>query len=194
MSLPGRRDQSGFTYLWVLLTVALVGLGLSLAADVYTTSLQREKERELLAIGAQFRAAIASYYALGLASRRASPVDAYPTSLEDLLEDKRLPGLRRHLRKIFVDPMTGRNEWGLVKIGDRIVGVHSLSDRMPIQQANFDPDDVALNASSKLSDWWFTYPADIRIRINGAGQLAMPIAAPLPMPSPPAASSARSIK
>ena len=54
-----RVRARGFAYLWVLLLVAFMGVGLMLGIDVYLTEMQREKERELLFIGHQFRAAIA---------------------------------------------------------------------------------------------------------------------------------------
>lgn len=157
MELPMRVSkagrQRGFSYLWVLLLVALMGIGLTVAAEIDATAAQRDKEQQLLAIGRQFRTAIERYH-------EASNVKEYPASLDDLLVDPRVPGVRRHLRKIFVDPMTGRAEWGLVKVAGRIVGVHSLSERQPIKQANFEADDFGFTGRSKYSEWVFTYPAD----------------------------------
>ena len=76
----------------------------------------------------------------------------YPESLDDLLEDNRGLVTRRHLRKIFVDPMTGRSEWGLVRVGGRIVGVHSLSDAIPVKQANFDVDFLEFESAQSLRE------------------------------------------
>ena len=154
------RTSLGFTYLWVLFTVAAIGLSLSLAAELYVTSTQRDKEKELLAIGRQFRQAIASY------SGNQGPVNPtqYPPSLEDLLKDPRSPTPRRHLRKIFVDPMTGKSEWGLFKLGGRIAGIYSLSQQSPIKQGGFEADDVGFSAKQKYSEWVFTYPADLMVR------------------------------
>lgn len=157
MGLPMRvskaGQQRGFSYLWVLLLVALMGIGLTVAAEIDATAAQRDKEQQLLAIGRQFRTAIERYH-------EASNVKEYPASLDDLLVDPRVPGVRRHLRKVFADPMTGRAEWGLVKVAGRIVGVHSLSERQPIKQANFEADDFGFAGRSKYSEWVFTYPAD----------------------------------
>ncbi|MBW8900178.1 MAG: type II secretion system protein [Massilia sp.] len=126
----GRRT-GGFTFIWVLLMVAVMGLGLTVIAELDSTAVQRDREAELLAIGRQFRTAIGRYVQ---ARGGAGQTNAYPPSLEDLLQDPRVPGVRRHLRKIFVDPMTGKAEWGLVMMGGRIVGVHSLSERRPIKR------------------------------------------------------------
>ncbi|MGB8338313.1 MAG: type II secretion system protein [Burkholderiales bacterium] len=146
--------QTGFTYIWLLLIVALIGLGLSVAAEVDSITTQREKEKELLAIGRQFRNAIEKYHdSLLVAGKR-----EYPSSLEDMLQDNRVPGIRRHLRKIFVDPITGKSEWGLIKLNERIVGVHSLSEKKPIKQNLFDPDEESFQGRQKYSDWLFTFP------------------------------------
>ncbi|RZI98513.1 MAG: type II secretion system protein, partial [Haliea sp.] len=58
----GQSLQRGFTYIWLLLTIALMGVSLVMAAEVQTTASQRDRETELLAIGQQFRYALASYY------------------------------------------------------------------------------------------------------------------------------------
>ena len=50
----------GFTYLAVLLLMALMSLGLSSVASLLSTAQQRERELELLFIGNQYRQAIGS--------------------------------------------------------------------------------------------------------------------------------------
>ena len=142
--------QRGFGYLLVLFTLAAMGLLLAGAGQVWHTSAQREKEAELLFIGQQFRQAIASYYAL-----TPDPSKQYPVKLEDLLEDKRFPMTRRHLRQLYRDPMTGRAQWGLVKAGDGIVGVHSLSDGNPLKTA-FEGRDAAFAGASRYDQWVFS--------------------------------------
>jgi hypothetical protein len=145
----------GFTYLWVLMTVAFMGLGLGLASDVYRTALRREQEAELLAIGRQFQRALGSYYNL--------PTEVgggeYPHSLEDLLADHRGAVVRRHLRKVFTDPVTGQATWGLVMVGGRIVGIHSLSEAATIKRAHFGPDAEHLTGMTRYSEWVFLYPS-----------------------------------
>ena len=89
---------AGFTYLAVLLLVALIGLGLSSAATLFATAQQRERELELLFIGNQYRQAIGSYY-------ESTPGGAkqFPPTLEALLKDERHPVTVRHLRKLYAD-------------------------------------------------------------------------------------------
>lgn len=180
---PTRPAQRGFAYLWVLLLVAFMGLGLTVAVEVDATLARRSQEQELLVIGHQFRNAIARYYEGPLAGGQRE----YPATLDDLLRDNRAPGIRRHLRKVFTDPMTGKAEWGLMRVGGRIVGVHSLSGATPIKQDHFEAQDMAFRGRGKYSDWVFTYPPDLLLR-DAPRQPETPASAPMP-----AASAASSI-
>ncbi len=160
--------ETGFSYLWLLFLVAVIGVGLSVAAEVAVVAAQRDKEKELLAIGRQFRTAIARYY------EAPGPRREYPTSLADLLQDPRTPQLRRHLRRIFVDPLTRQAEWGLVRVGGRIVGVHSLSTQRPLKQDGFDADDSAFVGQQQYAQWIFTYPPDLLLPKAAAAATAPP--------------------
>jgi type II secretory pathway pseudopilin PulG len=184
----------GFAYLWLLFVVAFMGLGLSVGAEFYSTSQQRDKERELLAMGRQFRQAIARYYEAQPSSSSESQKQ-YPLSLDDLLADPRSPGAKRHLRKVFVDPMTGQSQWGLYKAGGRVVGVYSLSEKEPIKQDGFEADDASFRGKAKYSEWIFAHPADILATLGTATGLAgtgtLPASAPSssqPAPAIPAKS------
>lgn len=145
--------QRGFTYLALLVAVALIGTGLVAAAEVWSQSRQREKEQELLFIGEQFRRAIALYY-----ERTPGPVKRYPEKLQDLLEDTRYLVRQRYLRKIFVDPITGRAEWGVVEApGGGIMGVFSRSDERPLKVANFAEENKSFEGSRRYSQWRFIH-------------------------------------
>ena len=148
--MPRRPATAGFTYIGLLLLVAAMGVSLTVVSQVWQTKQKREREDELLFIGNQFRRAIEYYYVStpGGAAR-------FPRSLEDLLRDPRVPGVRRYLRRIYRDPMTGRNEWGLVKTGDVIVGVHSLSEEAPLKKRGFRYADRSFEDRARYSDWVF---------------------------------------
>ena len=148
------RQQRGLTYIAVLLAIALHGAVMAAAGAVWHTAQKRERERELLFIGDQFRSAIRAYAQSGPGTR-----GQLPRTLDDLLLDPRLPGNKRHLRKIFVDPITWKAEWGLVKTpdGTAILGVYSLSDETPLKKANFAPADKAFEDAARYSDWKFVY-------------------------------------
>ena len=154
------KRQGGFTYLWVLLTVAFMGVALTLAAEVDQTIATRDREKGLLAIGREFQRAIGSYHE----SQQFGGKKEYPASLEDLLQDPRFPGVKRHLRKIYTDPMTGKSEWGFRRVGGRIVGIYSLSEKVPVKQANFEVGFEYLQGAKKYSDWVFVYPSDLILK------------------------------
>lgn len=84
--------------------------------------------------------------------------DPYPSSLQVLLKDPRFPTVVRHLRQIYVDPLTGRDDWLLVKTpGGEIMGVGSTSDRHPIKVDRFPPPFEAFAGKSHYSEWLFYY-------------------------------------
>jgi type II secretory pathway pseudopilin PulG len=144
-----RRSNAGFTYLTLMLAIVVMGAVLGAAAEVWHTSVQREKERELLFVGNQFRVAIGLYYVSHA---------KYPRNLEDLIKDPLSPSTRRYLRKIYRDPVGGTNEWAVVRMGDGgIVGVHSLSEKKPIKVAGFGVTGNSFDGAVKYSDWVFAY-------------------------------------
>jgi len=150
--------QRGFTYLAMLLAVAVIGIGLAAAGQVWSTAAQREKEQELLFVGDQFRRAIRLYHHNSPDQRTPA---AYPKALQDLLEDKRRGDTKRHLRKLYADPMTGKADWGLVTIkapdGDHIMGVYSLSGATPFKTSGFLDRDRTFEGANHFSDWKFLY-------------------------------------
>src|SRR6218665_276842 len=131
----GQTRCGGFSYLWLLLLLAFIGVGLAVAAQLHATAVQRQCEQELLAIGWQFRTALGRYHE----AQQVAGKKEYPPSLEDLLQDPRFPGIERPLRKIFVDPITRKKQWGTLKIGGRVVGVHSLSEAATLKSDGFEP-------------------------------------------------------
>jgi len=147
------RPERGFTYIGVLVLVVLVGIALASAGEVWHTMQQREKEQELLFIGHQFRLALKRYAISTPGKARRAPLH-----LEELLRDPRYPGIRRYLRKIYLDPLTGRPEWGLMTgPGGEIYGVHSLSEDEPLKKDHFDLADKHFEGSMKYSNWVFIY-------------------------------------
>lgn len=150
--LPPAR-QRGFTYMAVILAVALLGAGLAATGEVWRTVQQREKEKELLYIGNEYRQAIARYVEGGPGGER-----RFPRRLEDLLLDNRYPSIRRYLRRIYRDPMTGSVDWGLVRTPDGgISGVFSKSEEPPLKVAGFGFRDTRLENATRYSEWIFNY-------------------------------------
>lgn len=152
MQRRAHRRQAGFTYVGMVVFVTIIGLVGAATLKVGALLQRAEAENELLAIGAEFSAALASYAAATPAGQ-----PAQPASLEALLRDPRFPNPRRHLRRIPIDPVTGRTEWGLVRAaeGGPILGVHSLSQAQPLKVANFDARFVNFEHKRHLSEWRF---------------------------------------
>jgi type II secretory pathway pseudopilin PulG len=149
---PNRRQQ-GYTYLWVLFAVALLGVGLASAGVVWHIAQQREKERELLFIGGEFRDAIARYYNAGPGAIR-----QYPRELSDLIKDPRYASTQRYLRKIYHDPITGKTEWGIVRSpAGEITGVYSLSQDKPIKVSGFRAAEQSFEGKTSYTDWKFIH-------------------------------------
>jgi type II secretory pathway pseudopilin PulG len=149
--VPSAAGSRGFTLVWLLFFLATLGVGLAAVGQLWRQAAQREQERELLFIGDEFRRAIGAYY-------ESSPgIKHYPRRLEQLLADDRVPGVRRHLRRIYRDPMTGQADWSLIMQGDQILGVHSRSTGQPIKRANFPVDYAFFAESLGYSDWRFVY-------------------------------------
>lgn len=152
-NVMNRSRQAGFTYLAALFLVGVLGAILASIGVVWSTMQQRDKERELLLIGEQFRGAIGQYY-----EKSPGSVKKYPQTLNDLLKDERQLATQRHLRKIFIDPMTRTNKWGLVQAPEGgIMGVHSLSENPPLKTANFGKVNLELEGKAKYSEWLFVY-------------------------------------
>ncbi len=150
-SPDSRGGQRGAVLLMVLVFV----LGMTLAAGTlvqsYQTETQREREEELLFVGDQYRRAIASY------ANTVAPGGArsLPQSLEDLLHDNRFPTPRRHLRRLYPDPMTGQADWVLVRSGTGIIGVHSRSERQPLKQSGFPQRYQFFERQPRYAGWVF---------------------------------------
>jgi type II secretory pathway pseudopilin PulG len=147
------RSQRGFTYLGLVILVTIIGLVGAASLKVDALLRRAAAEEELLEAGAAFSEALRSYAA---ATPQGQPTA--PPGLQDLLRDPRFPGVRRHLRKVFVDPLTGTAEWGIVYAGEHkgVLAVYSLSDAQPFKLANFDARFQGFEDKKHLSDWKFT--------------------------------------
>jgi type II secretory pathway pseudopilin PulG len=147
-------NKRGFTFLGVLAFLVVAGIALTAASKYWSTVIKREKEEELLFRGDQIKSAITSYYDNTPKGRRPS----YPKSLEDLLKDPRFLTVRRHLRKVYKDPITEDGAWGLIKDSKGgIKGVFSRSNIKPIKTGNFSKAYEDFEKAKTYSDWRFLH-------------------------------------
>lgn len=153
MRIAPRCGRSGFTYLSALILVVIAGIALTGASRYWSTMVKRDKEEELLFRGDQFRIAIESYYKGGPSGRA-----AYPRELDDLLKDPRYLTARRHLRKMYRDPMTKEGAWGIEKDQHgNILGVFSTSQERPLKTGDFPQVYQTFEKAQAYSDWRFVY-------------------------------------
>lgn len=148
----GTPRVRGFTYIGLLIFIALMGIGLAGVGTVWHTETRRVKERELLFAGDQIRRAIGLYY------EHTPGTKQFPQTLEDLLLDRRYPNTQRYLRRVYRDPLTDEANWGLVRGPQgEIVGVHSLSEARPFKQAGFRQIYEDFEGAAGYKDWKFVY-------------------------------------
>lgn len=148
-----RQNQNGFTYLGLLFAVAMAGVALIATGMLWSTQRQREREQELLFVGNQIRQAIGSYY-----EHSPGLVKHYPAKLDDLLKDNRFINVRRHLRRLYADPLTGSQKWGVVMAPEGgVMGIYSLATGAPIKRAGFAERDAEFEGKLHYSDWRFVH-------------------------------------
>jgi type II secretory pathway pseudopilin PulG len=187
----GRR-QKGFTYLGLMFLIVMLTAGLALVGQVWHTSMLREKEKELLFVGDQFRRAIGQYYAAN-----AGRNERYPKTLEELLQDRNQPATRRYLRRIYSDPLTGKAEWGLIRQPNGgITGVYSLATGMPVKRVKFPRGYEGFDLAATYADWAFVYaPGSDAIETAAAQPVPAPVSPPPaaqePAPEPVAQTPAK---
>jgi type II secretory pathway pseudopilin PulG len=149
------RDQypRGVMLLGLLISLALGGIGLMAMVDDWALQRQREREQQLLFVGDQYRQAIRRYY-YGAPSGQ---VRQLPANLGAMLNDDRYPSPVHHLRRLYPDPITGSNEWGELRVQDKLVGVYSKSEARPIKQAGFAPAYQSFISQERYQDWVFAF-------------------------------------
>lgn len=161
-----RSPSQGFTFFGLMFVVTLVGLALTGASTVWQVQQQRYKEQQLLQIGKQYRDAIRSYY-------QASPGGhwEYPRKLSDLLLDPRYPTIKRHIRKLWRDPMTRNSNWGLVLDAQGgIAGIYSRAQGKPVTQPDLSfGEQVGRTTKAKsYADWKFMYSEGLPVEKSAA--------------------------
>jgi type II secretory pathway pseudopilin PulG len=159
MSAGSRKRLQGFTYIGLLIFLAVMGAGMAAFGELASHAAQREKEAELLFRGEAYRAAIESYY---------KKEQRYPQSLEQLLEDKRYPTPVRHLRRLYADPLTGEADWAVVEApGGGIMGVHSRSEEAPVKTGNFSLKNQVFAEAKAYAEWNFVHsPTGLAQRVE----------------------------
>jgi general secretion pathway protein G len=148
-----RKHERGLTLVELIITIAILGILASAAAPMTLLVIKRQKERELRRELWEMRDAIDHYKDVADSGAVQIKVDSngYPPDLETLVNGIDLQGKKvRFLRRIPVDPMTGKAEWGLRSMqddpdsdsygGQSVFDVHSKSQGIGLD-------------GTKYSDW-----------------------------------------
>ena len=137
----GRTGAAGFTLIELIVAAAIMAILVSMAVPITIKSIKRERERELRRDLWTMRDAIDRYK--DAADRAAFQIkvgsEGYPPDLETLVNGVDSNGKKlKFLRRIPVDPMTGKAEWGLRSMqddptsdswgGDNVFDVYSQSE------------------------------------------------------------------
>jgi general secretion pathway protein G len=137
-----RRDgEAGLTLVELIVTVAILAILASAVIPLTRFEVKRAKERELHYDLWQMRDAIDHYKDAADRNAFQTKVDSfnYPPDLQTLVDGVDVQGKKvRFLRRIPIDPMTGKDDWGLRAMqddansdswgGQNVFDVYSKSD------------------------------------------------------------------
>ena len=147
------QPHKGFVLIGMLMLMMVAGYTLAEVSTKWSDAVKREREQELLKVGDTIRKAIGSYY-----NQTPGVVKQYPPNLEALLYDDRFPTPKRYLRKLYVDPITQREGWGILEApSGGVMGVYSLSDQTPYKRNNFRAIDKGFENQKYYGNWYFAY-------------------------------------
>jgi general secretion pathway protein G len=135
------RREAGFTLMELIVATIIMAVLTTMAIPLARVTIKREKEKELRYHLWQMRDAIDRYK--DAADRGAFQIkvgsEGYPPDLDTLVNGVDVQGKKlRFLRRIPVDPMTGKAEWGMRSMqddpdseswgGDNVFDVYSKSE------------------------------------------------------------------
>jgi general secretion pathway protein G len=148
-----RKGERGLTLVELIVTVAILAILAAGAAPIARYKVKRDKERELRYDLWTMRDAIDKYKDAADKGAFQTKVDSqnYPPDLQTLVDGVDVQGKKvKFLRRIPIDPMTGKQEWGMRSMQDDPTsdsyGGQSVFDIYSKSQG------VALDGT-KYSDW-----------------------------------------
>ncbi|WP_151807339.1 type II secretion system protein [Acinetobacter bereziniae] len=117
------KFRSGYSYLYFIILIIFLSIFVSNSLLVYSTFVKIEKDRELIRISDLYCNALKSYFA-----NSPNGIYHYPKKIDFLLRDPRYEKITRYLRKLEVDPISGKN-FTLVKNDfNQIIDIKSNSE------------------------------------------------------------------
>jgi general secretion pathway protein G len=147
------RRARGYSLTELVMVCACIVILTGMIVPVTRFGIVRQREMELRAALRSMRTAIDDYKRLS--DQGLIPIElgteGYPKTLEDLAKGVDLVGQvkkkKRFLRKVPIDPMTGKDEWGLRSYQDEpdsrswgrqnVYDVYSLSDGVALDKTKY---------------------------------------------------------
>ena len=102
---PAHPSEEGYILVVVIFMVALLTISLAVALPKVAKEIQRDRELETMQRGKQYARAVKMYY---------KKFNAYPPNVDALVKGT---NNIRFLRKKYVDPTTGKEEWKQIHFG-----------------------------------------------------------------------------
>jgi type II secretory pathway pseudopilin PulG len=98
-------SEEGYVLLAVMFMLVILIISMSIAMPKIAKEIQRDRELETMHRGKQYARAIKLYY---------KKFNAYPPNVDALIKTSEI----RYLRKKYVDPTTGKDEWHPIHFGE----------------------------------------------------------------------------
>lgn len=183
MPLRLTRSEAGFTYIAALVMVVVTGIMLGAIGQSVSVIMQREREKELIFRGLQYRDAIERW------SKKGVPLKDLKDLVEPTVSGNVDRSKDRLLRKLYTDPITG-GEWKTLPNPpdpiQGIWGVASTSGKEPFKQGNFPEVIKHFEGKKKYSEWEFVFkktPAGLKTPAGTSTpgqqiQLSFPLSTP----------------
>src|ERR1700752_3220 len=145
-----RSSRRGVTLIELIVAITILLILTGAAVPIVRVQIKREKETELRRDLWEMRDAIDHYK--DLADRNAFQIkvgsEGYPPDLETLVKGVDVAGKKlKFLRRIPIDPMTGKGEWGLRSVQDdpasdswgeqNVFDVYSKSQRTALDDTKY---------------------------------------------------------
>jgi type II secretory pathway pseudopilin PulG len=105
-----RSSEDGFTLLAVIFLMTVLTLWMAVAVPKMTRSIQRDRDVETMHRGKQYIRGIQLYY---------RKFHAYPPNIDALVKTNEI----RFVRKRYLDPMTGKDDWKPIMVGQNKVPI-----------------------------------------------------------------------
>jgi general secretion pathway protein G len=123
-----RKSSNGFTFIELIVAAALMMILASAAMPLARVSMKRAREAELRRALREVRLAIDTFHDWAEAGRLSqfeitAGGENYPNSLDQLVQGVTLANdvtgrKKKFLRRIPIDPLTGKAEWGMRSVQD----------------------------------------------------------------------------